>query len=149
MRPLAAVILSGMVLCLVGCSVPVKGDLAFGIDDAGNVIAVVQMCEDAVDAVIVYNSEDDFSMRWPFPEAVDDFATLTLENLDFDLQSGAQYSAFAGSGDNTASARGPQFRVSDLRGLSEGEVYAQDASNGYEPTVMTVNEFRGMVRRGC
>ena len=141
--------LAAAILTLVGCSVPEKGDLAYGIDDAGDVVAVVQMCEDAVDAVTVYNSKDGFQMRWTFAEPVTDFGTLTLESLSFDLQSGASYSAFAGSSDNTASARGPQFRVSDLVGLSPGEVYARDSLNGYEPAVMTVGEFREMVRRDC
>jgi len=149
MKSFAPVIVGGAILTLVGCSVPERGDLAYGIDDAGDVVAVVQMCKDAVDAVIVYNSKEDFQMRWTFAEPVTDFGTLTLENLDFDLQSGAPYSAFAGSSDNTASARGPEFRVSDLVGLTPGEVYARDSSNGYEPAVMTVGEFQEMVRRDC
>ena len=149
MKRSAAVIFGVAILALAGCSVPERGDLAYGIDDGGDVVAFVQMCKDAVDAVIVYNSHEDFSMRWSFPEPVTDFGTLALENLDFDLQSGDPYSAYAGSSDNTASVRGAQFRVSDLDGLSSGEVLAGDSSNGYEPTVMTVGDFREMVRRDC
>jgi hypothetical protein len=149
MRRLSIPLVGALALVLTGCQVPDVGDLAFGRNEAGKPIAVVHMCEGAVDSVIVYNSDADVEQTWDFDENVAGYGTLTLDGLDTDLDSGRSYSSFAGSSDDSASARGPRFRLTDLADLEPGEVLAVDPDNVNGAAVMSEDEFRAIAKSDC
>jgi hypothetical protein len=138
-----------LLLTLSGCTVPEVGDLAYGRDEAGNLLAVVQMCKGAVDNLTVYNSAHGYDQVWSFSTPVTDFGTVAMTGLNSDLPSGAAYSAFAGSHDNTAQARGPDFHIVNLKSILPGQVFALKHANDSKGTVMTVDQFREMVKSQC
>jgi hypothetical protein len=139
-----------LVLGLTGCTPGDTGDLAYGRDSDGNVVAVVQMCEGTVESVFVSNGSADYSKEWTFDEPVSDFGMLALAGLDSDLAPGHSYSVYARSKDRSAAADGPPLKLRDVQSLLPGEVLATDTEDDQFPeVVMTVEEFREMVKRRC
>jgi hypothetical protein len=135
---------------LIGCTVPSHGKIAIGKDADGQAVAVVQMCSQHVDGIVVY-IDDRHSRSWDFTAPVTDSATLTLTGLESWMKPGERYSSLAGSTDGLSSASGPDdFTLTDFESLRAGEVLVAGYHHGeYTVDALTVDDFRKSVLDDC
>lgn len=146
---LASVVLSA-------CSVERTGVAGIGVDESGQLIGYIQMCDRHIDGATLYTSNDAkvpsqrvnvYLGEWEARDAVTDFARWRL----LDPSEGwtalqtyvapegtAEFRLYGWTTDNSSSASRVTFRLSDISGLSPGEVlYGQG-----EKQVSTESDFR-------
>lgn len=136
-----------------GCGAPMVGIAGIGVDQAGNPVGYLRVCDSDkhLDGATVHpdGSDDDYG-SWKSNKAVTGVATWplagpapgwTTETTPKPRTAGVLYDLYGWTTDNSASTAEVAFTAADLAGLQPGQVrYAPGDSDKY--TVTSEEEFR-------
>lgn len=147
-----------VVVLLTGCSVPSTGIPGIARGEDGGLSAVVSMCDGHVDGVTIYFNPDEDSGEsttvgdWEYASPVTQAGSVVLSPDPQSLmRQSVDYSVYSWSRDNTSSAYGMQFTLTDLTDLAPGEVLSQDYRENAPPGAVALSaaEFAESVESYC
>jgi hypothetical protein len=146
--------------CLGGCTVPIGGIAAIGVDESGRPVGYLLMCGGEVDGASVYHhaapsegsTDETIDGTWDAPGPVTGLASWSLgAPADGwsaraplgELAAGQTYSLYGWSEDNDWSTVAHDFTVEDLAALHPGEVAFTEpgSDDGESVRVVPVSEF--------
>lgn len=114
----------------VPSSIPTTGVTGVGIDDQGELIGYIAMCDGHVDGAVLYETDGPTLGQWDAPARVEGFATWSLSEpgdwvavRTYRAPTGdAEYRLYGGNSDSSASSSHVTFHRRDLSDLTPGQV---------------------------
>ncbi len=126
---------------LSGCSPSEVGIVGVGVDERGDLVGYLQVCQEgSLDDALLYVPDGPTLGRWQARPPITDFASWSLARPGDWIavqayrppRSNEELVLTAGSSDGESRAYSVNFTLSELRGLSPGQVLFGDEANGFQ-----------------
>lgn len=143
-RVLPVAVAAATVLLTAGCTVPQVGDVGIGVDDKGNPVGYLQVCQEHIDGTTIYIDDAHTFGSWTASPPVSGFSTWSLKDPSgvwtaedplHKLKPRTTYTMDGWTTDNSSSASAVDFTVEQLAAMKPGQVWT-----GAEVT--TEDQFR-------
>jgi len=151
---LLLVVISGPLMLLAGCTVPLGAVAAVSVNAEGEPVGIIQVCRDRIDGATLYITEDDKlgtwtssppatgTTSWPLATGGNGW---TVGDPLVKLRPGLTYALYGWTNDNSSSAQAVEFTTADLERLRPGQVryWAGDenaSDDGYK--TVSLAEFK-------
>lgn len=143
-RVVPVAVAAAAVLVTAGCTVPQVGDVGIGVDDKGDPVGYLQVCQDHIDGTTIYIDDAHTYGSWTASPAVTGPSTWSLKDPSgvwkaedplHKLKPRTTYTMYGWTTDSSSSAAAVDFTIEQLAAMKPGQVWT-----GAE--VVTEDKFR-------